>query len=131
MLAAPEALTMTADKTNAKLKHGYTLAYLSTGDVDTNRTILARGSLGQEMYTLVYDRIGAQSLPDDVTGASFHGIYHANERSEFAESVDSSRLPGLEATTDRTGRLISIEELSARRDYPSVELTALVLTETT
>ncbi len=35
-LAAPEALTMTVDKTNAKLKHGYILAYLPTGDVADN-----------------------------------------------------------------------------------------------
>jgi hypothetical protein len=35
-LAAAEALTMTADTANAKLKHGYILAYLPTGDVADN-----------------------------------------------------------------------------------------------
>ncbi len=100
---------------------GWALGFASlhgcAGEFDTTRKTPARGSLGREMYTLVCDRVGAQSLPEDITGASFHSVCHANENGEFATSVDPSHLPGIEPEPDRTGRIVSIEEQSARREY--------------
>ena len=33
-----------------------------------------RGSLGQELFGFVCDRVGAQTLHEDLTGASYHSI---------------------------------------------------------
>ena len=53
-----------------------------------------RGSLGQELFGIVCDRVGAQTLHEDLTGASYHSICHADQ-GPYAMKVDQSVLPEL------------------------------------
>ena len=58
---------------------------------DTSRTLPSRGSLGEELFGVVCDRLGGQSLHEDLTGASYQGICHR----PFTDTVDQARLPPL------------------------------------
>jgi hypothetical protein len=53
----------------------------------------ARGSIGEELFGVVCDRVSAQALPEDLTGASFRNVCHRNGAPAFADAVDVSRLP--------------------------------------
>jgi len=87
-------------------------------DLDTTRAVPKRGSLGQEMFTLVCDRVGAQALREDVTGASFHAVCHADARGKFADRVDLSKLVPLDkGARNAAGAVVPIEEQRARRGY--------------
>src|SRR6516164_6207974 len=35
-----------------------------------------RGSIGVELFGVICDRVGAQALPEDLTGQSFKGVCH-------------------------------------------------------
>jgi hypothetical protein len=102
------------------------------GDFDTTRSPAPRGSLGRELYTLVCDRIGAQALREDITGASYHDVCHADAAGNFAQSaVVTTLLPPLDPAArsadgtpvsleqqekNRANRVARIEALARRRD---------------
>src|SRR5271170_7388060 len=56
-----------------------------------------RGTVGQELYGVVCDRIGAQALPEDLSGASFEAICHPDASGNYASAVDQSQLPPVTA----------------------------------
>lgn len=95
-------------------------------DLDTTRVTPRRGSLGQEMYTLVCDRVGAQALREDVTGASFHAVCHADAAGKFADRVDLSKLVPLEkGARNVAGTVVPLDEQHARRGYRVARIEAL------
>lgn len=95
------------------------------GDFDTTRKTPPRGTLGREMYTMVCDRVGAQALREDVTGASFHAVCHADADGNFTDTVDRDKLPPLEPADDVDGKPVSIEQQQANRDHRVARVEAL------
>jgi hypothetical protein len=96
------------------------------GEFDTNRTTPKRGSLGREMYTLVCDRVGAQALREDVTGASFHAVCHADGDGNFATEVDRSKVPPLDASARNVkGEPVSLEQQQANRAHRIARIEAV------
>ena len=67
-----------------------------SSDFDTSRASTPDGTLGQEMYSVVCDRVAAQALPEDVTGVSWHGICHPDASGSFATTVDQADLVPLD-----------------------------------
>lgn len=105
-------------------------ALASTGcsdDFDTARATPPRGSLGREMYTLVCDRVGAQALREDITGASFHDVCHADAAGNFpSDTVDASRLPPLDPeATDVHGTPVSMDQQAKNRAHRIARIEAL------
>jgi hypothetical protein len=81
---------------------------------DTSRTLPPRGSLGEELYGVVCDRMGGQSLHEDLTGASYYGICHR----PFADTVDQTALPPLvDGQRNLAGRPVPLAQQQADRDY--------------
>src|SRR6478672_10048565 len=64
--------------------------------LDTDRQLPKRGSVGQEMYGVICDRLSAQALREDLTGASFRDVCHPKSNGEFADKVDTAKLPTLD-----------------------------------
>jgi hypothetical protein len=96
------------------------------GDFDTRREIPKRGSLGRELYGLVCDRVGAQALREDVTGASFRGVCHPNERGEYVERVDTTKLVPLDPLArDERGNVVPLDRQAERRRYRIARIEAL------
>src|SRR5580658_10081614 len=92
------------------------LAAASCADTVT-RNPPVRGSLGTELYGVVCDRVGAQSLHEDLTGASFHAICHTVEGA-FASKVDTSQLPPMvNNQPDVHGNPVPLATQQAQRSY--------------
>jgi hypothetical protein len=95
-------------------------------DFDTSRTPPARGSLGREMYTMVCDRVGAQALREDVTGASYHDVCHAAADGSFVDQVDAEKLPPLDPEAlDVDGKPVSMDDQAAHRAHRIARIEAL------
>src|SRR5690242_15698489 len=95
-------------------------------DFDTSRATPERGSVGLEMFTLLCDRVGAQGLREDVTGASFHSVCHGNGPRAFVDRVDRSKLPELDpAALDARGRPVPLEAQMAAREHAIARVEAL------
>jgi hypothetical protein len=85
-------------------------------EFDTQQTHPKRGSVGQEMYGVICDRVGAQALREDLTGASFRDICHKPIGKDFSDRIDKSKLPSIGAAVDESGKNVSIEKQKADRE---------------
>jgi hypothetical protein len=56
-----------------------------SSDFTTTRTTPARGTLGQELFTALCDRVAAQALPEDVTGASWHAVCYPDAERQLRD----------------------------------------------
>ncbi len=81
---------------------------------DTSRTLPSRGTLGAELFGVMCDRVGAQSLHEDLTGASYYSICHA----PFTDTVDVSQLPPLvDGQLNTAGQPVPIAQQESDRAY--------------
>jgi hypothetical protein len=81
---------------------------------DTSRTIPSRGTLGEELYGVMCDRLGGQSLHEDLTGGSYYGICHR----PFTDTVDQSQLPPLvDGQRNLAGHPVPLSQQQADRAY--------------
>ena len=95
-------------------------------DFDTDNHHGPRGSLGREIYTILCDRVGAQALREDLTGASFHAVCHPSSQGQYADAVDVSALPPIVGTAkDTSGNDVSPEQQAAYRAYRIARIEAL------
>lgn len=86
-------------------------------ELDTDRPTIPRGTVGEEMFGVICDRVGAQALREDLTGDSFRGVCHRPKGGEFADKVDESRLPSLDGVgVNADGKTISVEEQRTSRE---------------
>jgi hypothetical protein len=94
----------------------------------------ARGSIGEELYGVVCDRVGAQALPEDLTGASYRDACHRSAAGTFATAVDESRLPPNADDAERATRVRAVARIGAlirRREDLVAALDALFPTAAT
>jgi hypothetical protein len=111
----------------------FVLATVLSGcsDFDTTRVTPPRGTLGREMFIVICDRVAAQALPEDVSGASWHPVCHPDSGGAFASKVEASELVPLDPDAvdvhgtpvplavqqqDRAYRIARIEALARDRD---------------
>ncbi|HEY2513286.1 MAG TPA: hypothetical protein VGI39_20600 [Polyangiaceae bacterium] len=73
----------------------------------------ARGTIGRELFGVLCDRIGAQALPEDLPGASFHAVCHADASGTFASTVDTSSLPPDLTPAETTTRAVALSRINA------------------
>ncbi|MCA9641717.1 MAG: hypothetical protein KC492_13520, partial [Myxococcales bacterium] len=97
-----------------------------SNDFNLDRRAPARGSVGTELYGLVCDRVGAQSLREDITGGSFHEICHPNPNGEYSTQVKRELLNPLRADArDINGNSVPLEKQQADREYHIARIEAL------
>ena len=104
---------------------GLIVGAAACSDFSTNRVVPPRGTFGTELYTVVCDRVGAQSLREDVTGASFAAVCHPDANGNFASQVDQSLLPALTATTNQAGQPVTLAQQQANRALNVARVEAL------
>jgi hypothetical protein len=94
---------------------------------DVTRNAPTRGSLGTELYGVVCDRVGGQSLHEDLTGASFHAICHPVDGA-FSSKVDTSQLPPMvDDQPDVHGNPVPLAVQKAQRMYGVARLERLAI----
>lgn len=84
-------------------------------EFDTSKSTTPRASLGEEVYSVLCDRIGAGELREDLTGASFRGLCHDDGNGYF-DTVDVTTLPELQGDAeDQDGVTVTLEEQELER----------------
>ncbi|AKU99370.1 hypothetical protein AKJ09_06034 [Labilithrix luteola] len=96
-------------------------------EFDTSRTLPKRGTVGEEMFGVICDRVGAQALREDMTGESFRKVCHKpTPKGAYADTVDESALPPMDPQAiDTKGRRVSIETQKKNRAYAVGRIEAL------
>lgn len=87
--------------------------------IDTARQAPRQATLGDEIYSVLCDRVGASSLQEDLSGASYHAVCHYDAAGKYAIEIDASVLPdvgkaGPQAKTRRLG-VAKVEAMARRR----------------
>jgi len=86
--------------------------------LDTARQAPPKATLGDDLYGVMCDRVGASSLAEDLTGASYQALCHHDAEGRYADAVDTSRLPparGPEAEEARRLALAKLQAMARRR----------------
>jgi len=95
---------------------GCTLLATACGEgLDTTRTPPARGTLGEELFGVLCDRLGAQTLPEDLSGASFQRICHKGADGSYADRLAAQHLPSTDGTSGRALSVARLETLARHR----------------
>ncbi len=104
-----------------------TVAPACAPEFDTSRQTPERGSVGEEMYGVLCDRVGAQAIREDLTGESFRAVCHRPKGGKFADKVDESKLPAFEVgATDEAGKVVGVDKQKADRAKAIGKVQALV-----
>ncbi|HEY3821053.1 MAG TPA: hypothetical protein VGL81_28005 [Polyangiaceae bacterium] len=97
-----------------------------SNDFDTSRTIPPRGTLGEELFGVVCDRAGGQSLHEDLTGASYAGICHPQADGTFSNTVDQSLLPTMvDGQVNVDGQPVPLAQQQSDRAYAVARMQTL------
>ena len=101
---------------------GILAATACSNDFDASRNVPSRGTLGAELFGVVCDRMGAQSLHEDLSGASYRAICHGeNGDSAFgplSSRVDQTALPAVTGDLPGVnGGVITMAQQQADRIY--------------
>jgi len=86
--------------------------------IDTTRLAAPKATLGDDIYTVMCDRLGASSFTEDLTGASYHAICHFDASFEYGDDVDTSVLPpvsGSAAVLAREHSIAKLEQMARKR----------------
>ncbi len=87
-------------------------------ELDTTRQAPAKATLGDDIYGVLCDRLGAGSITEDLSGQSYHGICHYDAEGKYRDAVDASVLPAVRGDAAKRARSLSIakmETLARRR----------------
>jgi hypothetical protein len=85
---------------------------------DTSRTLPPRGTLGEELFGVVCDRAGGQSLHEDLSGASYAGICHPQADGTFSNTVDLTQLPPMvDGQVNVAGQPVPLAQQQTDRTY--------------
>lgn len=78
--------------------------------IDTERDA-PRATLGDDIYGMMCDRLGASAIAEDLTGASYHTICHFDATGRYGDAVDSEVLPTPTTEQAKVARARSIGKL--------------------
>ncbi|MCA9622239.1 MAG: hypothetical protein KC731_24615, partial [Myxococcales bacterium] len=79
--------------------------------IDTTRDALPKATLGDDIYGLMCDRLGAGVLTEDLTGASYQSICHYDSKGQYGSAVDTEVLPPVSGEEQETARRLAIAKL--------------------
>src|SRR5258706_8099735 len=106
--AALGAFSMNTPKSRARhawipktLKHASAAALLlgamgaaqGCNSIDTTRIAPPKATLGDDLFGLMCDRVGASSFTEDLAGGSYYGICHYDDAGNYKDALDASYLP--------------------------------------
>lgn len=80
---------------------------------DDTRVAGPEATLGDDMFGVLCDRVGAGSFTEDLTGASYHRICHYSATGAYADKVDVSSLPPTTSNAGAEARKLSVGKMEA------------------
>jgi len=100
------------------------LACACSPDISTRRDPSQRPSLGEMIYGVFCDRLGAQSLHEDLSGSSYRLICQRQDGA-FADRVDSQLLPAVQGGVDGNGQPVPAERQLETRTHAIARIEAM------
>jgi hypothetical protein len=94
------------------------VATASCHDIDTARVAPKKATLGDDIYGVFCDRVGASSLPEDLSGYSYSAVCHYDDQGRYADKVDTKALPPPSGDAQKTARsraIAKVERMAQRR----------------
>ena len=96
-------------KTTLVVGVALSLSAACSGDFDDRRKLREPvGTLGDDMYSALCDRVGASVLTEDVYGASYRGVCHRDAAGKYRDQVDQSKLPAIKDPLSGSGVVLSL-----------------------
>ncbi len=105
-------------KTTLLLAGALTLTVSCAGEFDDSRKRTEPvGTLGEDLYTALCDRVGASVLTEDISGKSYHALCHRDVNGNYGDQVDESLLPPaqLKAAMVRKVAVAKLHAMARRR----------------
>ncbi len=96
------------------------VALVACTSFDSARRAPPTATLGEELYGVLCDRLGATVLTEDLEGLSYHGVCHRSAEGAFSDAVDESRLPPTSGTAALTRELALAKLKALVRRRPDV-----------
>lgn len=95
-------------------------AVACAGNFDTTREkrpYEGQATLGQEVFGVLCDRVGASVLAEDLEGRSYHAVCHPDENGTYSDTVDTFQLPpvGGKSGIVRNLAVAKLEKFASRR----------------
>ena len=81
--------------------------------IDVERQAGPKGTLGDDIYGLMCDRLGASVLAEDLTGESYHSICHYDSAGVYGDAVSQSVLPPVSGQNASRARELSVAKMEA------------------
>jgi hypothetical protein len=101
----------------ASLLGACVLATGACNSFDTKREASPKGTLGDDLYGVMCDRVGASSLPEDIAGDSYRSVCHYDASGKYGDKVDEKLLPppGKGDAADRKLALAKLDAMVSHR----------------
>jgi hypothetical protein len=97
----------------------------SCNNIDTTRQAQQKATLGDDMYSVLCDRVGASSFSEDLSGGSYQSICHfSDDTHKYGDKVDESSLPPPPNAAAKRARQYSIAKLEAMARHRAALITA-------
>jgi len=87
------------------------VAAASCNSIDTTRVAAKKATLGNDIYGIFCDRVGASAIPEDLGGASYDAICHFDEAGNYGDTVDQTLLPPAQNAAEKRARRLSVAKL--------------------
>lgn len=81
--------------------------------IDTTRQAPPKATLGDDVYGVFCDRIGASVLSEDLSGASYQPVCHYDDQGKYQDKVDTTALPPPNDAKATKARKLSIAKMDA------------------
>jgi len=81
--------------------------------LDTTKTPGPKATFGDDLYGVMCDRLAADILREDLTGASYQEICHYDDEGQYGNEVDVSLLPPPSSKASKEARRISLAKMNA------------------
>jgi hypothetical protein len=87
------------------------VAAASCNSLDTTRVAAKKATLGDDIYGIFCDRVGASAIPEDLGGASYNAVCHYDDAGKYGDKVDQSVLPPPQTAAQQRARKLSVAKL--------------------
>jgi hypothetical protein len=83
--------------------------------IDTTRQAPPKATLGDDIYGVLCDRVGASVLSEDPNGGSYQGVCHFDAQGRYSDKVDETLLPPAANEADRKLAVAKLGAMVKRR----------------
>lgn len=87
--------------------------------LDTTRQAPPKATLGDDVYGVFCDRVGASVLSEDLSGASYEAVCHYDAQGKYGDTIDVSGLPEPRLAKLKAARDLSLAKMAAMARHRS------------